>query len=307
MTDIQTIEMSVDKFMGIQDNPSQRDTMQHAKTAAKKHLKTLHPSHAKVVIAKNGRELWKVDGHTRCYLWLKGALKAPGKLSVDVYNVKNRDEAAALYDCFDNAGAVENKRDQVIGAIKYWGIKSYNPVFARACGIINASQNIDLALGQFNPYETVRERVGHHKKQLTVMLAQSWQNAPGGNKIAKNSRKRKRPGFNSTACAAFLVTQKLHGNECLGFWDAYVHALPNTAKSGMNASSAAVAWILNARANHMTMGRHNVQRSIVALLTAYNLHRKKKTVKKIGELYSAPRNMTVQMQLGELLKKMHYK
>jgi len=307
MSTIKTIEMSVEEFLDIPDNPAQRDTQQHAKTASKRHLKTLHPSHAKVVIAKNARETWKVDGHTRGFLWLKGSLEAPKKLSVDVYHVENRDEAAALYDCFDNIGAVENKRDQIIGAIKYWGIKDYNPIFARASGIVNASQNLDMALGRFSPYETVRERVGFHRKELKVLLSQNWQNAAGGNKKTAAERKKRKPGFNSMGCAAFLVSHRIHKNECLGFWDAYVHALPSTKKGGMDAASAAVAWMLNAKDNHMTMGRHNSQRAIVALLNAYSFHRRGKTIKKITELYHAPKNMTVQMQLGEALKKLNYK
>lgn len=300
MAAIQTKEMSIKEFTKIQDNPAQRDTIVHAKLASKRHLSTYHVSHGKVAIAVNGKERWKLDGHTRSYLWAEGRLTAPSILLVDFYKVANREEAANLYQCFDSHDAVESKRDQLIGAIKFHGIKSFNTTFVRNVGIINAISHIERAQATIIQRETIRDKVGRYKKPLKVLLAQGWQHT-----CPKKAKTRK-PGFNSMAVSAFLVTYKLHGDTCMGFWDNYINASLTTMNSGKNAAYMAAQWMIYAKDHQLTMGKQNSEIGVVALLNAYNLYRKKQTVKRINELYKADRNKSTSMQIRELLVKMKY-
>ena len=114
---ITRIVMDVDDFIKIQDNPIQRDTVRHAKKASKFHLKKYHDSHRVVAIGRliGSKIQWKVDGHTRAYLWAmigEDGLTAPKTVFVDVYHVKDEKEVVELYRCFDNRNAVETNIDQ---------------------------------------------------------------------------------------------------------------------------------------------------------------------------------------------------
>lgn len=121
-------DMKTDQFIQIQDNPRQRDTEKHAKSAIKKHLKEPSPSHLRVAIATNDREHWKLDGHTRAYLWETGKLEKPEYVKVDIYYVRNRQEAEDLYNCFDNRDAVETTADLIHGSLRSLGIHFESPL-----------------------------------------------------------------------------------------------------------------------------------------------------------------------------------
>ncbi len=119
--------MPVERWLDVPDNPVQRDTEHRAKRA--KHLHKLAPAHLTVAMAKledNGK-VWKVDGHTRAFVWLNtltgnGAEpvcdKVPEKVFVDVYSVKNEKAAKRLFDTYDQTASVKNASDIVFGAIR---------------------------------------------------------------------------------------------------------------------------------------------------------------------------------------------
>jgi len=115
--------MSCDRFIAVKDNPRQRDTIAHAKTAMKKHLRQESPLHLRVAVATTGSEMWKLDGHTRAYLWETGKLQKPQHVNVDVYYVADRKEAEMLYKGFDNRDSVETTRDVIFGDLRSLGIK----------------------------------------------------------------------------------------------------------------------------------------------------------------------------------------
>jgi len=300
MAAIKMVEMSVKEFTKIPDNPAQRDTFVHAKRARKGHLKTYHISHGRVAIAVNGKERWKLDGHTRCYLWDEGTLKAPAGLSVDVYKVEGRQEAADLYAVFDSHDAVESKQDQLTGAFRYYKITTPSPTFIRNSGIINAIQHLERAQNKVIPRETIRDKVGRYKKPLKALAAQGWTHTH--NKEAKV----RKPGFNSMCVAAFIVTYTVDGEACLGFWDAFVNGVNEQLRSGKSASFVAGQWMAYARENQLTIGRHNAEIGVVTMLNAYSFYKKRQALSRISELYKADRNKSPSMQIRELLKKTKY-
>lgn len=112
-----TIEIKPEEWASVFDNPRQRDTESRARRAS--HLMTPHPSHCKVNMAllPDGRR-YKLDGHTRSYIWSAGTVAAPPVLYVDVWRCRSLEDAKELYSTFDSKAAVETAADQVFGAKK---------------------------------------------------------------------------------------------------------------------------------------------------------------------------------------------
>jgi hypothetical protein len=123
-------KMSVTEWINVPDNPRQRDTVRHARAAKRSYLGKLEEPH-KVVFAAihNGEVKWKLDGHTRAYLWENGELEYPnGKLHVVCFDVDGEDDAKRLYLMFDNQSAAENAADRVSGACREHGICLASPL-----------------------------------------------------------------------------------------------------------------------------------------------------------------------------------
>lgn len=111
------------EWSGIPDNPIQRDTERHAKKAMNAHLRFELLTQICVHMARlpNGEE-YKVDGHTRSYLWGKGLLSAPDRLLVIVWPVRDMEEMKSFYRSFDEQSAAETVRDKLSGLIKPMGV-----------------------------------------------------------------------------------------------------------------------------------------------------------------------------------------
>lgn len=106
-------------------HPRQRDTERHAKAKhfieAKASNKRIVKEHLAHVTAAIYRGRWyKVDGHTRTFLWENGSLKLPDDhtLRVTVFECRTRDELNKLYTMFDNPSAAERSYEQVYGAMR---------------------------------------------------------------------------------------------------------------------------------------------------------------------------------------------
>jgi len=295
---ITRIEMDVDKFIKIQDNPIQRDTIKHAIKAKKFHLKKFHESHRVVAIARltGSKREWKVDGHTRSLLWELGGeegLKAPKTVLADVYYVKDETEVVELYRCFDNKHAVETNIDQVTGALNYFGFKGHDRTLSRKLGLLNAVTIIDQALKRDKKDITVKDKLAPYKKEIKVILQQNWQ----------YNLKSQRPGTPSCVTAAFIILTRLFKNDCLGFWSGYNSGKGmESFKSGRDGSLAAADWIKKARLERRLIGRDGATYATITLLNAYELYRRRKKVDRLTILFKRNLNLSPNAQLGQLLK-----
>lgn len=121
---VKMIQMSVENFISLPDNPRQRDTVRHAKKAIKGHLRFPSETQSVVAIACiNGMPVCKLDGHTRAYLWENGELEVVNQtLTVQAYEVNSMEEACELYTHFDSTAAVEGSVDKLSGACKQSGL-----------------------------------------------------------------------------------------------------------------------------------------------------------------------------------------
>lgn len=122
------IPMATDKFIDIVDNPRQRNTLTHARKAARRHLKNDSPTQLIVAVAKMGGAYWKLDGHTRAYMWKTGKLTKPENVSVIVYEVDSIEDVKELYTHFDNQYASECVQDRMFGAINAADLKLTSPL-----------------------------------------------------------------------------------------------------------------------------------------------------------------------------------
>lgn len=295
---IKTVAMDVNEFLNIQSNPIQRDTKIHAQKALKFHLSSASITQEKVAIARNGKSQWKLDGHTRAYLWEKGLLEAPNTVSCDIYPVENVGEAIQLYKEFDNTDAAETIADKTTGALNYMGITNYNKFFSRNTGLVSAIQNINLALKKYEPRQDIVQMLLPWKKELQMLINQHW----------TSNTSQGLPGVPSCIISCFLVTTRMYKNDSLGFWDGYYYGIGSeTLKSGRCGCTAAIDWIFKARKDELIGGRVNSMRNIEAVLTAYFFYRAKKPVKKLNELYKRNHNTSYSMQLGQYLEDIGFK
>lgn len=288
---IATKEITVKEFSKMMGNPLQRDTKSHAVKALKNHLSEYHPSHAKVAAAKLGKILYKLDGHTRAYLWKKGDLEAPDMLSCDFYDIESREDLTELYKHFDSQNAVETKGDQVLGTLRFMGINNFSPTFARSIGIPNAIDSINLTFRNHIPRTDTDKLLKPYKAEIKTLMDMGWDKNKGDGK----------PGIPSCVTAAFLITARLYGSDCLGFWETYYWGKDSKLKSGRCGGKAAADYIKKARGDGLLMGRQNVFSNIEALITSYHKYNAKVPVTNLRQLYSRDHKLSTSRQLENFL------
>lgn len=189
----------------MQDCPIQRNTERHAQSAIKKHLSHVSPTHANVSAAKlpSGEE-YKLDGHTRAYLWASGQLEPPSQiLYVDMYYCDNMSQVEDLYQQFDNQDATENLRDKLYGAYRLYGFKPESSMI-QTCGVASAIATI---LGiQFQKH-SIYNAVLPFIPALKLIDKEHFSPKP----------------FISPVLAATIVTVHKDGESALKFWRAYAN------------------------------------------------------------------------------------
>ena len=133
--------MKWDDWAAVPNNPVQRDTIKHATRSHRPggHLSKPHESHTQVAMAQlpNGKQ-FKLDGHSRCWLVESELLPPIKKVTVTVYEVKDKLAAIDLYYHFDNSAATETKRDKLHGAFRRYGLEPRHGLLLNNCGLMSA-------------------------------------------------------------------------------------------------------------------------------------------------------------------------
>ena len=119
---VKRISMTPQDWAEVSNNPRQRNTEDHARRA--KHLLAYSPEHpiVKMAVLPDGRR-FKLDGHTRSYLWSTGVVEAPKWVMVDVFRCRTLKDVEMLYEHYDNRLAAENARDVLAGAARKLGLE----------------------------------------------------------------------------------------------------------------------------------------------------------------------------------------
>ena len=124
---IQTAETTVDDWIALPNHPHQRNTLRHANATHLKFAKQADGAvadHLRHVVAACLEGMYyKVDGHTRAYLWEQGKLPRPAHLHVTIYQVATRAELDNLYKIFDSASAAKRQNDEVYAGFRECGLQ----------------------------------------------------------------------------------------------------------------------------------------------------------------------------------------
>ena len=201
------VEMTARQWAAVPANPRQRDTEAHAKKA--KHLRTYDPVHRFVNMARlpDGR-MFKLDGHTRSYLWQRGEVAGPATLFVEVYLCDDEAAAKRLYSKFDSQAAVETGADKIVGAAREQGLTFTSPML-RAGRYGSAVKRLYMyttkSWGDWSSAQFVYDAVGFYRDELKRLDAINPQPA----------------AFTSGVTMAALATFKRRGAEATKFWTNY--------------------------------------------------------------------------------------
>lgn len=145
--EIITAHLALEDWIDLPNHPHHRNTMRHAGTAvhlkcAKKATGAVARHLAHVVAAYWDGRYYKVDGHTRTYLWQCGELPKPDRLHVTIYRVASRAELDALYEAFDTSTAIKTGYDQVLAGLRDCGLQLQSKRLRQ--GFLNDALNIAL-------------------------------------------------------------------------------------------------------------------------------------------------------------------
>jgi len=199
---IPTIQMSVDDWDKVQDNPIQRDTELHSKKLLRG-IDGFSETHQKVAAAQlpDGK-LIKLDGHTRALLWSQGKLKKPDSLSVDIYHVQTVDDVMRLYRHFDSQVSAENGVDKKRGAFRMVGFDPKSSLL-RNGGLSSAISVAEGTLG--NTGFDIYQAVTRWENEIRLIDEQGFTH----NLVSAG------------VFAAMLLTFRKHGTGAIEFWSRY--------------------------------------------------------------------------------------
>lgn len=163
---ILTARITVDDWIALPNHPHQRDTVRHAGAVhliqAKQATGAVASLLAHVVAACWEGNCYKVDGHTRGYLWEHGGLPRPDHLHVTLYRVASRAELDALYEAFDTSTAIKTGYDRVLAGFRSCGLQLTSKRLRE--GFLNDALNIALR-------GATRELQDHRLPELDVYRA----------------------------------------------------------------------------------------------------------------------------------------
>ena len=232
--------MTPEEWAEIPDNPKQRDTAARAVRASRQHLKNFAAPQANVSAARlPDGTTYKLDGHTRSYLWMNSKLEAPASLRVDVYNVETLDEIMSLYDMFDNPQAAESATDRLTGAYRFYKITPKSRLLTQG-GVTSALRILTGHTGggtNFNILTSVK----NWKKELEAI-----------DKCDLPPEK-----ITTGLLVAALLGVRLIGEDTLLFWERFAAGLGERANGASDAVDMLLRTMEKRRASRTLSGSSN--------------------------------------------------
>lgn len=279
VSDAGVIKMAPKEWLAVPDNPRQRDTEAHARRA--RHLREPHPTHAMMNMAElpDGRR-FKLDGHTRIYLWATGELLLPNSLSVQVWRCASLEHVKQLYSTFNSSKAVETGGDKIVGGLRELGLVFESDLLKKRRYLAALTLDYELMFGQTaartrEPYDYL----AYWAPELTLLDS------------CNGTFKR----FHAGTVAAALVTLRRYGPEAVPFWAAYAAGAGQKIGGEMDAVQALderiTLFIKEGRIN----GRANTVKMIAVSLAAFDRFRR-------DELYKAGHGSGVKALAPRVMK-----
>lgn len=248
-------KMTIEQWIAVEDNPIQRNTESHARKARNRHLKIGNATHARVAAARMpDGTLYKLDGHTRAYLWDEGTLTPPnGKVYVDVYQVENQDQLEGLYKTFDNTAAAEGSADKLAGAYRKYGLIPQSSLIGKGAVttaifmIVGGGKNFDIYtdIRRFMPILELLDR--------------------------ENFKAR---SFPTGILMAAIVTAHTDGEAALEFWRRYHNDLGSKSGKERDAVQALTETVEGMRARGVVSAGRSMHFDLAGrALSAYNAYK----------------------------------
>ena len=206
--------MSIDQWINVMDCPIQRDTELHAKKARNNHLKNSSAVHSRVSAARTASgQVYKLDGHTRAFLWNDGSLARPGSVvNVDMYQVKTTKDVEDLYKQFDTPTAAEGAADRIFGAFRLHGFDPKSHLFKKGSLSTAVAICSGKRSGSFNVYVDIEQFI----PSLRIIDKSMFNHTV----------------FTSAILAAMILTVYKYGEQAMPFWERYFNG--DGIKNGRN-------------------------------------------------------------------------
>lgn len=122
-----TVEMPTATWIALPPHPLHRNVEKHAARDQWKLAKRAHGAVAEslrwLIGAEYNGEVYKLDGHTRAYLWTHRRLPYPSSVYATIYRCKSRDEFLDLYTSFETQPNTGRQQDRVAGAMREIGLE----------------------------------------------------------------------------------------------------------------------------------------------------------------------------------------
>lgn len=252
------VYMSTEEWATVAPNPRQRDTEKHAARAD--HLKTPHPIHAFVnmAILPDGRR-YKLDGHTRGYLWENNVVAAPDVLVVESWNCENIEQVKELYGIFDNVNAVETSTDRMFGAYREHDFKFKSALLSGRRIATGARFAHQILFGFKTASETNEYDILRYWSPELYLLDEC-----GPTQV----------GFPSPITAAALIVFRRYGPRASDFWGRYAHDKGNKVGVERDAVQALRDRVDLMRGSRKLTSTPNIITLISVSLSAYLADRK---------------------------------
>lgn len=243
--------MTPAKWATIPDNPIQRDTEAHARKA--KHLREPHDTHRKVEMAElpDGRR-YKIDGHTRSYLWAKGDLEAPDMVEVTVWHLDNLQEVKEFYGTRDNRAAVDTTPDQIYGAVRDLKL-TFNSNLLKSNNFASALTFASDLLYGTSARKTPYEGVKAWRAELELLDR------------CNPSRK----VFYAALVTAALLIFRRYGESALEFWTRYADGKGIQDEESFDAVHALLDKVKEYKGNRKLGGAGNVEEIVSLAIPAF--------------------------------------
>jgi hypothetical protein len=234
------VEMETREFINLESHPRQRDTERHAAKALKAHLQAPSPTHRHVAAAQFRDEFYKLDGHTRSYLWGQNLLKPPRTVFVTIYKCESYQDMLELYSHFDNAAAAETTADRMFGAFREHGFALQSPVLKKA----NFSVAMAIARSALEDvgrivhcstdprFKNIYENVALFAPELARIDLMNLSN---------------RRMFTGGVFAGMLIALRKHGEKIVPFFEAYDKNLGEKSAKECDPVYALREMVLNGR------------------------------------------------------------
>ena len=231
-----TFIVDTEQFIAIPDNARQRPTEDRVAKATKKggHLSVPHQLHnfaAIAMIADRDQVTadmigdpsvpqWKLDGHTRSYLWESGRLEMPPQIMVVVTAVNDEETAKEFYRAFDSTKAAETTNEKVYGAMSdAFGRKPMSNIY-KAAGV---KTGIEIA---FNNGSNMVDDKLYSLKATDPLAINAMKKIDGCEEITKDN-------FKAYSYAAMFLSVLRDGDKALQFWGKFNQGVGIQDESGM--------------------------------------------------------------------------